>query len=141
MKLISIPNQQQLASFIPSNDIVRMVYELFKAVSALQIITNTTNQLANNPASGDTITIDPAATNFWLNINPALPIAALTIVFPLLIRPRDGQMLIITTTQAIAAITLVASGGDLISGNPASINTETPLLYRYSIDTNLWHLI
>jgi len=50
-------------------------------------------------------------------------------------------MLIITTTQAIAAITLVASGGDLISGNPASINTETPLLYRYSIDTNLWHLI
>jgi len=140
MKLISIPNQQQLASFIPSNDIVRMIYELFKTVLGLQKITNTSTQLVDNPISGSTVSIAPGDSNLWLNITSINPVPSLSIMFPLISSPSDGQVLIITATNDLLSIGLLPNGIDII-GQPTSLTPETPLLYRYSIDTNLWHLI
>jgi len=140
MKLISIPNQQQLASFIPSNDIVRMIYELFKTVLGLQKATNTSTQLVDNPVSGSTINVASGDSNLWLNITSINPVPSLSIMFPLISSPSDGQVLIITATNDLLSIGLLPNGIDII-GQPTSLTPETPLLYRYSIDTNLWHLI
>jgi len=117
-----------------------MIYELFKTVLGLQKITNTSTQLVDNPISGSTVSIAPGDSNLWLNITSINPVPSLSIMFPLISSPSDGQVLIITATNDLLSIGLLPNGIDII-GQPTSLTPETPLLYRYSIDTNLWHLI
>lgn len=92
---------------------------------------NTPNVQA--PTTGGTITL----TNGWgfqlLVVNPAGTLAALTLALPS--TPIDGEILQITFTQAITALTV--SGGTLL-GMPASVAAGFGSTWKYNATAGKW---
>jgi len=94
------------------------------------------------PGSGANITVPtPVSDQQWMLIQPAGPLAALTITFPLNTGVPDGTEILITTTQTITALTLAINGASAIFGNVTTLPAGTAVRYRFYQPTNSWYSI
>lgn len=88
------------------------------------------------PAEGDVVTA--ASSSPGLVLNPAAPLAALTVVFPA--TPQNGQRFSVHSTQNVTAVTFTAS---FATGNapPAGITAGTPISYIWNSDVVGWFVM
>jgi hypothetical protein len=94
------------------------------------------------PGSGANITVPtPVSEQQWMLIQPAGPLAALTITFPLNTGVPDGTELLITTTQTITALTLAINGATAIFGGVTTLAGGVAVRYRFYQPTNSWYNI
>ena len=70
----------------------------------------------------------PSYTN-TLILNPASTLAAGTVIMPAAL--FDGQLLAITSSQTITALTLAAQAGQTIVGTATTITSTTPIKFIY----------
>jgi hypothetical protein len=94
------------------------------------------------PGSGANITVPtPVSDQQWMLIQPAGPLAALTITFPLNTGVPDGTELLITSTETITALTLSINGASAIFGGVTTLPAGTAVRYRFYQPTNSWYSI
>jgi hypothetical protein len=94
------------------------------------------------PGSGANITVPtPVSQQQWMLLQPAGPLAALTITFPLNTGVPDGTELLITSTQTITALTLDINGATAIFGGVVTIAGGNAIRYRFYQPTNSWYAV
>jgi hypothetical protein len=92
------------------------------------------SQYSAPSATGFTVVV--TSPNTWLVLNPTNSFAAGTIVLPTGV--PDLSMVSIVTTQAIASLTVSASGAAVV-GAPISAVANTAFTMRYDAVTNSWY--
>jgi hypothetical protein len=65
-------------------------------------------------------------------------ITGYTVTLP--VGPKDGQVVFITTTQAISA-TLLVNGGTIVPTAPTTLTAGQSLRYMYNLATTSWYQI
>jgi hypothetical protein len=94
------------------------------------------------PGSGANISVPtPVSEQQWMLLQPAGPLAALTITFPLNTGVPDGTEILITTTQTITALTLAINGATAIYGGVAALPAGGAIRYRFYQSTNSWYSV
>ncbi len=94
------------------------------------------------PGNGFNITVPtPVSQQQWMLLQPAGPLAAGTITFPLNTGVPDGTELLITTTQTITALTLDINGAAAIFGGVVTLNAGNAIRYRFYQPTNSWYSV
>ena len=86
------------------------------------------------PLTGFSVQVGPGVTALFLN--PAGTLATGTVIFPQ--SPIDGQLLTISTSQIITAISLVAPAGQTILGLFTSIGAAGHASWRYVAPLKTW---
>lgn len=72
-------------------------------------------------------------------IEPAGTLATLTVQMPL--RPKNGQVFALCSTQVITALTLTASAGTTILGAATALAVNTPVKYMYCAKNKKWFVV
>lgn len=90
--------------------------------------------------SGFSIQVNDNSGNTHLIITPAVPLAAGTILLPHTINLIEGQMIIVTTTQTVAALTINADTSSVI-GAPSSIAANQSFILKYDSTSSTWYSI
>lgn len=94
------------------------------------------------PGNGFNITVPtPVSDQQWILLQPAGPLAAGTITFPLNTGVPDGTEVLITTTQTITALTLAVNGAAAIFGAVSTLIAGAAIRYRFYQPTNSWYAI
>lgn len=94
------------------------------------------------PGSGANITVPtPVSQQQWMLLQPAGPLAALTITLPLNTSVPDGTEVLITTTQAITALTIDINSATAIFGGVTTLPAGAAIRYRFYQPTNSWYAI
>jgi hypothetical protein len=94
------------------------------------------------PGNGFNITVPtPVSQQQWMLLQPAGPLAAGTITFPLNTGVPDGTELLITTTQTITALTLDINGATAIYGGVSTLIAGDAVRFRFYQPTNSWYAI
>jgi len=88
-----------------------------------------TTQTIAPSASGFQADITESTDNMWLILNPTGPFAAGTVTLPG--SPVDGQQIIVTCSDSIAALTVTARGGETVVGAPTSLGVGGFFSLRY----------
>jgi hypothetical protein len=106
----------------------------------IQSLLNTVNYFQNvyySPATGSNITLPTNNSNQWLILSPLAALAALNVVFPGQGVAIDGQVIMVSTTQTITALS-ITSINTAISGVSINIQNVTPQAYKYIQVMNTW---
>ena len=84
-------------------------------------------------ASGFNVTIDPAVDgqNVYLLLTPTGAFAAGTIVLPAVAECVDGQQVLISTTQAVTALTVSGNGATAVNGAPTTLAANAFFRLRF----------
>jgi hypothetical protein len=138
-KLITPPNQQQLRSFLPTQDLINQFELLFQIVAYLQLHTIFFNEVVFHPPSASIVIVKQGKLNVWEEIILTANIAALTIVLPASGIAINGQLVRITSTHTITTTTVTATGSTVLGGNPG-LSASNSVSYLYSSDNNTWYL-
>jgi hypothetical protein len=94
------------------------------------------------PGSGANITVPtPVSQQQWMLLQPAGPLAALTITLPLNTGVPDGTEVLITSTQAITTLTIDINSATAIYGGVATLPAGAAVRYRFYQPTNSWYAI
>lgn len=94
------------------------------------------------PATGASVGLPtPVSQQQWALLQPASGLAALTVVLPLNTLTADGTEVLITTTQAIAALTVSENGALAVYGAPSALSAGGFFRLRYVQSLNSWYRI
>ena len=92
------------------------------------------NYIAPTPTTGTTVNVPNTVTD--VNLLPAAPLLVLTINFPP--SPYDGQSLVISSTQTITTLTLLAAIG-VVQNLVTTITLGSSIEYKYlGGSKNIW---
>lgn len=95
-------------------------------------------QYASPVATGFTVTLPSNSNNQWLILSPTGAFAAGTITFPPIASLADNQEIIITSTQAITALTISGNGATVI-GAPATVAQNGSYRFKYNLLGTAWY--
>lgn len=95
-------------------------------------------QYASPVASGFTVTLPSNSNNQWLILSPTGAFAAGTITFPPIASLADNQEIIITSTQAVTALTISGNGATVI-GAPATVAQNGSYRFKYNLLGTAWY--
>ncbi|HWD29282.1 MAG TPA: DUF2793 domain-containing protein [Rhizomicrobium sp.] len=87
------------------------------------------------PATGFAIAVSNTAGR--LILDPAGTLASGTITLPA--APKDGQLLRLSTTQGITALTLAPATGQSVVGAPATLGANTSAEFTYRAANTTWY--
>jgi hypothetical protein len=92
-------------------------------------------------ATGFSVAVAPitSGADTWLLLTPAAGYAAGTIVLPAL--PVDSQVVEVTCTQAVTALTVNGNGATAVYGAPTTLAANAVFRLRFSAVTTSWYLI
>lgn len=98
-------------------------------------------QFAAPNATGFSVSVAPitSGADVWLLLTPAAGYAAGTIVLPAL--PVDSQVVEVTCTQAVTALTVNGNGATAVYGAPTTLAANAVFRLRFSSVTTSWYLI
>jgi hypothetical protein len=94
-----------------------------------------TNLVYDQPTSGATLTA--AAHQAAFLVDPAAPLAALTIVMPS--SPNDGDGFLLMTTAPIAQVTVSPAAGQSVDGAPTGLAPNGSASWQYRAATATWY--
>jgi len=99
-------------------------------------------QYAAPNANAFSVSIAPPTdgTSMWLLLTPAAGYAAGTIVLPALATCQDGQELLVSCNQAVAALT-VDGNGSTVNGAPASLAANGFFRLRFDGVIGGWYRV
>lgn len=98
-----------------------------------------TTQYAAPNATGFSVAIAPLqdGNSVYLNLTPLAGYAAGTIVLPAQLDAVDGQELLVTTTQAVTALT-ISGNGSTVNGAPVALAANAFFRLRYDAVLQTW---
>lgn len=99
-------------------------------------------QYAAPAATGFNVPIAPLSegANVYLLLTPNAGYAAGTITLPALASCQDGQQLLVSTTQAVTALT-VAGNGATVNGAPTTLAANAFFRLRFDGVFNAWYRV
>lgn len=102
----------------------------------------TSTQYAAPNASGFSLTVAPTVDggSVWLLITPTGAFAAGTVILPALASAVHGQEVLVTSTQAITALT-VSGNGATVNGAPTTMAANAFFRLRFDGVFNAWYRI
>lgn len=97
-------------------------------------------QYAAPSATGFSVAVTPLVdgSSMWLMLTPAAPYAAGTVVLPPATAAQDGQEVLVTSTQAITALTIGANGATAVRGAPATLAANGFFRLRFDEIGQTW---
>lgn len=87
--------------------------------------------------SGFTVTATASTSSIWMIINPTGAFAAGTVQFPPDEDCFDGQVIVVTSSQAVTALT-VDGNGATVAGAPSALGTNGFAQFRYQASATKW---
>ena len=100
-----------------------------------------TTQYAAPSTSGFSVQVTDSLADVHLILTPTGPFAAGTIVLPAAANLIDAQLVLINTTQSVAALTIDLNGATAITGAPTSFAANDTLLLKYDLPTSTWYMV
>lgn len=99
-------------------------------------------QRFNPNATGFSVTIAPLeqGQSGWLLLTPAAGYAAGTVNLPAIATLSDDQEILITTTQAVTALT-VGNGGAIVNGAPTTLAANAFFRLRFDLINGSWYRV
>lgn len=99
-------------------------------------------QRAAPNATGFSVTVQPLedGQSGWLLLTPLAGYAAGAVVLPALATLADDQELLITTTQAVTALT-VSNGGATVNGAPTTLAANAFFRLRFDTVNSSWYRV
>jgi len=99
-------------------------------------------QYASPNATAFNVTIAPPAPgeDVHLLLTPTGAFAAGTVTLPVSVTTADGQEVLVTSTQAITALT-VAGNGAVVNGVPTTLSANGFFRLRFNTINNSWYRI
>jgi hypothetical protein len=94
-----------------------------------------TNYSYQQPSSGATLTAS-AHLGAYI-VDPAAPLAALTIVMPS--APNDGDEFLIVTTQPLALLTVTPASGQNLAGGAGGLGQNGAVRWQYRAANATWY--
>lgn len=95
-------------------------------------------QYAAPSATGFSAQINNTSASVWLVLTPTAGFAAGTLVLPAVANCVDRQEILVTTTQAVTALTISANGATL-SGAPTTLTANAFFTLRFEALTKIWY--
>lgn len=133
--------RQQLAAFIKDPRTIKVFEMLFAQVLSVR---PELTQYANPSASGFTIGVNNIVDNVpydvWLLLTPAAGYAAGTINLPAASGCADKQVVSVTTTQIVTALTIGSNGAVAVVGAPTTLSANSTFRLRYDQPNNSWYI-
>lgn len=102
--------------------------------------TDFVTQYALPAATGFSIQINDTSENTHLIISPTGSFAAGTIILPTFAKLIEGQQVMVTITQPLAALTVTPQGSSII-GAPVSLVTNQTFILKYDSASTTWYMI
>lgn len=101
-----------------------------------------TQYIAPN-TTGFSVLINPiqSGQNVYLLMTPTGAFAAGTITLPFLSTAADGQEVLVTSTQAVTALTVNGNGAVAVNGAPTGLSDNGFFRLRYDGITQSWYRI
>jgi hypothetical protein len=99
-----------------------------------------TTMIVAPTVSGFNQQIGEVSTNTWLIINPTGAFAAGTVTLPPLASCFDGQQILVTTSNSIAALTVTGNGSDVV-GEPSSLGVGGFFALRFNLLQEAWYCV
>lgn len=93
------------------------------------------------PGTGASVAITDNGNNTWCLVAPAGGIAALTLTLPLNTNCADGQMVLVTSTQAITTLTIGLNSATAANGAPTTMAANAFFTLRFYTSTNSWYRV
>ena len=99
-------------------------------------------QYAAPNATGFTAAVQPAADggSVWLLLTPVAGYASGTVLLPLQAQCKDGQEVLVTSTQAVTALT-VSGNGSAVYGAPSALTAGAFFRLRFDGVVKAWYRI
>lgn len=97
-------------------------------------------QYALPPATGFSVQINNTSENTHLVLSPSGAFAAGTLTLPALANLIQGQQIIVTTTQAVTALT-IAPNGSAVIGAPSGLGANQSFLLMFDSPSSTWYMI
>lgn len=99
-------------------------------------------QYAAPNATGFTVSLSPPedGQSLYLLLTPSAGFAAGTIVLPLAIECRDGQEVLVSSTQAVTALTITGNGA-AVNGAPTTLAANSFFRLRFDGVFKAWYRI
>jgi hypothetical protein len=84
-------------------------------------------------ATGFSVTVNPTTDggNVYLLVTPVAGYAAGTIVLPAVAECQDGQQVLVTSTQAVTALTVSGNGATAVNGAPTALTANAFFRLRF----------
>jgi len=100
-------------------------------------------QYAAPNATGFNIAIDPSVDgqNVYLLLTPNAGYAAGTITLPAKAECVDGQTVLVSTTQAVTALTVAGNGATAVNGAPTTLAANAFFKLRYDGVFSSWYRV
>ncbi len=102
--------------------------------------TDFVTQYALPAATGFSIQVNDTSENTHLIISPTGSFAAGTIVLPSFAKLIEGQQVMVTITQPLAALTITPNGSSVI-GAPAGLSTNQTFVIKYDSTSTTWYMV
>jgi hypothetical protein len=144
--LDSLSGGDQVVVFSTANGDTRKIsaaaLRSFIADGYVDSLRESAQYLAPN-TTGFTVTIQPVTggNDKWLKMMPSATLAAGTITLPDVTTADDGQELLVTSTQAITALTVAANGATSVYGAPTTLAANGFFKLRYDLVSKSWFRI
>lgn len=100
-----------------------------------------TTQYASPAATGFTVQITDSGADTHLILSPVGAFAAGTIKLPQSFNLVDSQMILVTTTQAVTALTIDINGAAGILGAPTGLGQNDAVLLKFDEPTGNWYMV
>lgn len=98
-------------------------------------------QYASPAATGFTVQITDSGADTHLILSPVGAFAAGTIKLPQSFNLVDSQMILVTTTQAVTALTIDINGAAGILGAPTGLGQNDAVLLKFDEPTGNWYMV
>lgn len=92
------------------------------------------------PADGFNLQVTEGSEDVHVILTPAGTLATGTITFPNVSYLRDKQVILVTSTAEITALTVAGNGATLI-GEPTTLPAEGYFTMKYDVMTTTWYRI
>lgn len=102
--------------------------------------TDFVTQYALPAATGFSVQVNDTSENTHLIISPTGSFATGTIVLPAFANLIEGQQVMVTITQPLAALTITPSGSTII-GAPAGLTTNQTFALKYDQASTTWYMV
>lgn len=96
---------------------------------------------ASPNVNGTTVPLPTTANSLFVLLTPTGPFAATTLQLPPAASLADGQLVVVYTTQAIGALTVLLNGAASVNGAPSALLANSSFTLRYDATSNGWYAV
>ena len=139
--LETLSNNVLIPTYDPNNGDTRKmsIYALINFIVDSMNGVNLTTQYYSPNSSGFTVSVTDSGANINLIMTPSGTLAAGTIKLPS--GTKDGQTVVVNSTQAITSLSFNTNGATSINGQPTTLSANGFFTLRYDLPMKNWYRI